>query len=112
MKTENLSFNEQCWQMLRHIPEGKVTTYRELARALNTRAWRAVGTAMAKNTRLIEVPCHRVVRSNGEIGEYALGRQRKAEILQAEGIAVENGRIRNLEACMYRFDSAPRDEAI
>ena len=98
------SFNERCYALLKAIPEGKVTTYSEMARALGTRAWRAVGTAMAKNTRLIEVPCHRVVRSNGEIGEYALGSARKAELLGNEGVGVSNGRVQDLDAVMHRFN--------
>ena len=98
------AFNEQCYALLMRIPEGKVTTYREMARALNTRAWRAVGSAMAKNTRLIEIPCHRVVRSNGEIGEYALGPDKKADLLKSEGVPVSNGRLKNLATFMHHFD--------
>ena len=98
------AFNEQCYALLMRIPEGKVTTYREMARALNSRAWRAVGSAMAKNTRLIEVPCHRVVRSNGEIGEYALGPDKKADLLGSEGVPVSRGRVENLASVMHRFD--------
>ena len=96
-------FNERCYSLLLLIPAGKVTTYGEMARALNTRAWRAVGTAMAKNTRLIEIPCHRVVRSNGEIGQYARGPDRKAALLIDEGVAVTNGRVERLDAVMHRF---------
>ena len=98
------TFNEQCYALLMRIPAGKVTTYREMARALNTRAWRAVGSAMAKNTRLVEVPCHRVVRSNGEIGEYALGPDKKADLLGSEGVPVRGGRVENLASVMHRFD--------
>jgi len=97
------SFNERCYQLLKEIPEGKVTTYKVLAEALNTRAWRAVGTALAKNERLFEVPCHRVVRTNGETGEFALGAQRKIDTLLLEGIEVENGRVKNLQQYLYRF---------
>ena len=43
------NFNEKCYELLKLIPEGKVTTYKEMANALNTKAWRAVGSAMAKN---------------------------------------------------------------
>ncbi len=82
------SFNEKCYALLKLIPEGKVTTYREIARALNSRAWRAVGSAMAKNKNLYIIPCHRVVRSDGSIGDYALGTNKKAEILTSEGVAV------------------------
>ena len=84
-------------------PPGRVTTYAEIARALNTRAWRAVGTAMANNRDLINVPCHRIVRSNGEIDGYALGTDRKAELLATEGVRVRNGRVENLEEFIFRF---------
>lgn len=97
------SFNEKCYELLILIPEGKVTTYREMAKALNTRAWRAVGSAMAKNKKLIEVPCHRVVRSDGTIGKYALGSNKKAELLVGEGVAVEGGRVKELEKYIYRY---------
>ena len=67
------NFNERCYELLKRVPEGKVTTYREIANALNSKAWRAVGSAMAKNKTLFVIPCHRVVRSDGTIGQYALG---------------------------------------
>jgi len=97
------SFNEKCYELLKLIPEGKVTTYREIAKALNSRAWRAVGSAMAKNKNLIVIPCHRVVRSNATIGQYASGADKKADILLAEGVAVENGKVKNLEHFMHKF---------
>lgn len=101
----NTSFNDKCYELLKLIPEGKVTTYREIARALNTRAWRAVGSAMAKNKDLIVIPCHRVVRSNGVIGEYALGSDRKADILMNEGVTVANGKVKNLEKFLHTFSN-------
>lgn len=103
MKQES-SFAEKCYELLELIPEGKVTTYAEMARALNTRAWRAVGSAMAKNTRLVKIPCHRVVRSDGNIGQYALGTEKKSALLSSEGIDVVNGRIKNLEKYMFHFE--------
>lgn len=42
-------FNHKCYELLKLIPEEKVTTYKEIANALNTKAWRAVGSAKAKN---------------------------------------------------------------
>ena len=98
-------FNEKCYELLKRIPEGKVTTYREMARALNTKAWRAVGTAMARNNQLIVIPCHRVVRSNGEIGQYALGTDKKSELLMQEGVEVLNGKVKDLDKFIYRFDT-------
>ena len=97
------SFNERCYELLNNIPRGKVTTYKELAQALGTKAWRAVGTAMAKNANLIVVPCHRVVRSDGAVGEYALGSDKKSELLSQEGVEIANGKVKNLEKYFYRF---------
>lgn len=99
------SFNEKCYELLKSIPKGKVTTYGEIAKALNTRAWRAVGSAMARNKNLIVVPCHRVVRSNGSIGEYALGSGKKSELLSDEGVEVRNGRVVDLDRYIYRFSA-------
>ena len=98
-----MSFNEKCYELLMQIPEGKVTTYAEMAKALNTRAWRAVGTAMAKNQKLIEVPCHRVVRSDGSVGQYALGANKKSALLSSEGVDIQNGRIKNLNKFFHSF---------
>ena len=101
----NPTFNEQCYTLLGQIPKGKVTTYKEIASALGTKAWRAVGSALAKNPDLITTPCHRVVRSDGNIGEYALGREKKIELLQSEGIEIVNGKIENFEKYFYSFNS-------
>jgi methylated-DNA-[protein]-cysteine S-methyltransferase len=102
MASDN-SFNERCYELLKLIPEGKVTTYGEMARALNTKAWRAVGSAMAKNKNLVVIPCHRVVRSDGTIGQYALGTDKKSELLQNEGIEISRGKVSNLDRFFYRF---------
>jgi methylated-DNA-[protein]-cysteine S-methyltransferase len=99
------SFDERCYALLKLIPEGKVTTYKEMAQALNTNAWRAVGSAMAKNKKLIDIPCHRVVRSNGTVGEYALGSAKKAELLIAEGLTVINGKVQNLADVFHKFSA-------
>jgi methylated-DNA-[protein]-cysteine S-methyltransferase len=103
MDSTNANFNEKCYELLKLIPEGKVTTYKEMSKALNTNAWRAVGSAMAKNKNLFVIPCHRVVRSDGSVGQYALGSEKKSELLQKEGIAVENGKVKNLHEFMHRF---------
>ncbi len=91
--------------MLMEVPKGKVTTYRELAHALGTKAYRAVGQAMNRNPELVSVPCHRVIKSNGEVGGYALGIDRKKELLKMEGVQVEsNGRI-NLSMHLHLFST-------
>ncbi|MDA8988984.1 MGMT family protein [Opitutales bacterium] len=100
-----MSLAEKCYQLLLRVPKGEVTTYKELAEAVGTRAYRAVGQAMNRNTRLIEVPCHRVVCSNGEIGGYALGVEKKIELLQKEGVLVKGNRVEGMEGILYRFSS-------
>jgi len=102
----DMSFNNKCYELLKQVPRGKVTTYRELASALGTRAWRAVGTAMAKNDDLIITPCHRVVRSDGSIGQYASGARKKAELLETKGIEISNGKVKDLDRFFYRFTRA------
>lgn len=97
------SFREKCYKALLKVPKGKVTTYSDLARAIGSKASRAVGTAMAKNERLIEIPCHRVVRSDGTIGQYALGSDRKIELLTQEGVLIESGKVTDLEKFLFKF---------
>lgn len=94
------SFNERCYDILRKVPEGKVTTYKALAEALNTKAYRAVGNAMNKNPYAPEVPCHRVVGSNGRLTGFAQGLPKKAKMLISEGVKIENDRV-NLK--IYEF---------
>ena len=97
------AFDQRCYDLLLQIPKGKVTTYREIAHALGTKAYRAVGQAMNRNPNLVDVPCHRVVKSNGEVGGYAGGSARKLEFLIQEGVdASESGRI-DLSKFLYSF---------
>jgi methylated-DNA-[protein]-cysteine S-methyltransferase len=96
-------FDQRCYQLLQQIPRGKVTTYGEIARALGTRAWRAVGSAMARNKQLVVIPCHRVVRSDGAVGDYASGRDQKIRLLTEEGVSISNGKVSRLEDFLHRF---------
>ena len=97
------SFDERCYDLLLEIPKGKVSTYKKMAEALDTKAYRAVGQAMNRNPNLVTVPCHRVVNSNGEVGGYAAGLARKIELLQEEGVGVsDNGQI-NLSEFFHDF---------
>ena len=68
-----MTFNQRCYELLSQIPKGKIVTYKQIANTLNTKAYRAVGNAMANNPNPITVPCHRVIKSNGLIGGYAFG---------------------------------------
>ena len=98
-----LSFNERCYALLKQIPQGRVTTYKAIAEALGTKAYQAVGNAMNKNPNPITVPCHRVVNSNGKLGGYAFGLERKIDLLTQEGITVEGNRIANFNEDFFDF---------
>jgi len=97
-------FSERCYFFLRKVPKGKVTTYKEIAKAMHSKAYRAVGNAMNKNPYAPRVPCHRVVSSTGEIGGYAHGTRKKIEMLGKEGIKVKNEKIVDFEKKIYKFD--------
>lgn len=76
------------------IPLGKVTTYSRLARHTKCKSIRAVGTALHQNPDLVEVPCHRVVGSDGSLTGYVAGLPRKRELLMLEGVKFdEKGRV-------------------
>ncbi len=90
--------DEEVYALLSKIPLGKVSTYGDIARALgHPRAARAVGRIIANNPNPISIPCHRVVKSNGEIGGFAYGQQRKKEILEKEGIRFQDQIVENFE---------------
>ena len=97
-------FNHAVYAKLLTVPKGKVTTYGALAMALGTRASRAVGNAMNKNPYIPEVPCHRVIKSEGTLGGYAGGEHRKRARLISEGIKFEkkNGKERIKEEYILR----------
>lgn len=87
------SFNEKCYNILKKVPKGKVTTYKEIAKALNCNAYRAVGNAMNKNPYAPKIACHRVIRSNGEVGGFASGTKNKIKLLKSEGIEIINNKV-------------------
>jgi AraC family transcriptional regulator of adaptative response/methylated-DNA-[protein]-cysteine methyltransferase len=79
------AFQEQVWQALRRIPPGTTTTYAGIAAALGRpSAARAVAGACAANPAAVIIPCHRVVRSGGDLSGYRWGVARKAELLKRE----------------------------
>jgi len=75
------------------IPMGKVTSYSSLAALMGTSP-RAVGRLLSKNDELVKYPCHRVVRSDGRLGGYALGASFKRKLLELEGVEFcDDGRV-------------------
>ncbi len=78
-------FQEACWRALREIPPGETRTYAEIAAAAgNPKAVRAAGSANARNNVAVLIPCHRVIRTGGDLGGYAYGLDIKRELLNRE----------------------------
>ena len=98
-----MNFNDKCFELISEVPKGKVTTYKEIARVLNTKAYQAVGRAMAKNKKLVYIPCYRVIKSDGKIGGYAMGINKKINLLQKEGISIINGKVVDFTDKFYSF---------
>ena len=80
------AFQEAVWRELRKIPAGETRSYAQIAAAIGQPgAVRAVGTANGDNHVAVLIPCHRVIRSDGTLGGYGGGIERKKKLLAAEG---------------------------
>lgn len=97
------TFNEKVWELTKKVPKGKVSTYSVIAKALNCKAYRAVGNALNKNPFTPIVPCHRIVKSTGEVGGFAHGSKKKIEMLKKEGIGFNGNKIKNFEKVLFKF---------
>lgn len=98
-----MNFDEKVWALCRKVPKGRVTTYREIAKALKTKAYRAVGNALHANPYAPIVPCHRIVNSDGCLSGYGSNIKRRLLHLKKEGIRVKNNRVIDFENVLYRF---------
>lgn len=90
------------YQLLKQIPKGQITTYKILADYFNTKAYRGIGQILKRNPNAPEVPCHRVIKSNGELGGYA-GTQiyKKIELLKKEGLDIQEEKIINYKQKLF-----------
>jgi len=92
---KSLSFTQKVYAVVKSIPKGKVLTYKEVAKkAGNEKASRAVGNILHKNFDP-EIPCHRVIRSDGDLGGYNRGAKEKREKLEVEGLIYNKNKILN-----------------
>ena len=86
------------------VPSGYVTTYGELAKEINLKnGQRAIGQIMKKNPFPVIIPCHRVVKSDGTIGGYAYGSERKKHMLTGEGLKINNNKISDFKKNLFHF---------
>ena len=93
------------YKLLIRIPNGKVTTYGDIAKQLgNKKLARPVGKILHNNPNPIIIPCHKVVSSNGKIGGYAYGLKMKKNLLKKEGIIIlKDGTIENFHKIRVEY---------
>ncbi len=87
-KLNGTKFQISVWKEIKKIPKGQTKTYKDIAVALKKpKSSRAVANACGKNPLLIEIPCHRVIRSDGKLGGYSGkgGINQKRKLLKEEG---------------------------
>lgn len=95
-------FQSLVYEAVKKIPRGKVSTYGEIALAIGKpRAMRAVGNALNCNPFAPQVPCHRVVRSDGGVGGFAGGSKKKIMMLEREKVKIEKGKIVDFEKRLF-----------
>ena len=96
MNYTHLNLYDYFYNLVKQIPEGCITTYGELARALgDIRAARAVGYMLSINQDPDKIPCYKVVYTDRRMGKYALGMDEKEKRLRKDGIKISNGIVEN-----------------
>jgi O-6-methylguanine DNA methyltransferase len=92
----------RLYELTSQIPEGMISTYKLLAEAIGKpKAARAVGKLLNSNPYPIIVPCHRIIHSDGRIGGYSNGVERKTDLLISEGVVLRNGRVVNYREILF-----------
>lgn len=93
----------RVYSLLKRVPKGKVTTYKELGRASGLHP-RTIGMLMRRNKDPAKIPCYRVVCSDGTVGGYSAegGVKTKVKLLQRDGIEIRKGKI-NLKKHLFKF---------
>ena len=90
-------------ELLLEIPEGKVSTYKELAHAMGMKGYRYIGQLLNKNPEPGTYPCYKIVNANGELGGFALGNDEKIRRLKDDGILVKDNKIVDFKNRLHQF---------
>ena len=100
-----MNFNQKVWDLTKRIPKGKVSTYKEIAKKLKTKAYMAVGRALKQNKKPIIIPCHRVIKSDGSLGGYKgrLNNKEKISLLRKEGIKIKKNKVENFKEYLSKL---------
>ena len=99
---------DRVYTLLKTVPRGRVTTYKALADAMGTKSYRAIGQIMRTNPYAPQVPCHRVVASDGTIGGF-MGKtngptiQKKITMLQKEGVNIKENKVVDFPTVLFTF---------
>jgi len=98
-------FQQKVYKLCKKIPKGKVSTYKEIGKKLGGKGqiYRAVGVALNRNPYAPQVPCHRVVASDGSLGGFAGGVRKKIKLLEKEGIKIKNKKIVDFQKKLFKF---------
>lgn len=95
LNTDSLTiFQKKVFSLLMEIPFGTTVSYEEIknryeARYESRMSSQAIGQALKRNPFPILVPCHRIIKKNGQLGGYAFGKEKKKELLRFEGIKID-----------------------
>ena len=99
-----MKIEEKIYRKLLQVPAGYVTTYGDLAKSINLKnGQRLVGQIMKKNPFPVIIPCHRVIKSDGTVGGYAYGTERKNYMLTKEGLKINNNKILDFKNNLFHF---------
>ncbi len=94
LKRPTIYFREKVYRAVRKIPRGKVLSYRQVAALIGSpKAARAVGNVLNKNPDMKNIPCYRVVRSDGKVGGYRAGQKKKIALLKRDGVLIKNDKV-------------------
>lgn len=102
---QGTAFQERVWQALREVPFGATVSYTEVAKRIGApKAVRAVAQACDANQIAVAIPCHRVVRRNGDISGYRWGVDRKRKLLQRESRPMDRDGTATVDTAVNRLD--------
>ena len=98
-----MDFKAHVYRLCKQISKGKVSTYKELAKALNSKAYHVIGQILHNNYNST-IPCHRIVNSNGELGGFNKGLKAKIGLFKKGGVVVKRGKIVDFKniRCYFR----------
>jgi len=93
-----MNFANKVYETVKSIPKGRVMTYKQIGEKINSKAYRAIGQVLKNNPNPRNIPCHRVIKSNRNVGGY-FGHiddevsKEKVRLLINEGVKILNGKV-------------------